>query len=135
MKKTQFTVNLNGVSWWGDNSLNMKFNEHLYIKLFSNLLPDHDYIIVNRKDSVQQRTNTHDCGLYALAFIITLCENEDPCKFKYIQNEMTDHYREMNNNETITKFPTVQLYSTRSQRSQSQNRQEKVSSYMLHLHK
>ena len=62
----------------------MKFNEDLYRKLFSNLLPDHDYIMINRKDTVQQQTNTYDCGVYALAFIISLCEKEDPCKVKNV---------------------------------------------------
>ena len=38
---------------------------------------------------------------------------------------MRDHY-EMNKNENISTFPTVQ-YNTRSQRSHSQNRQEKAS--------
>ena len=52
---------------------------------FSNILPDRDYIMINRKDTVQQQTNRCDCAVYALAFLIFLCENEDLCKLKYIQ--------------------------------------------------
>ncbi len=36
------------------DNLNMKFNEYFYTKLFSNFLPDHDYIMINSKDAVQQ---------------------------------------------------------------------------------
>ena len=60
------------------DSLNMKFNEDLYTKLFSNLLSDHDYIMINLKDTVQQQANAYDCGVHSLAFLISLYKKEDP---------------------------------------------------------
>jgi hypothetical protein len=51
-------IDKTNTTWYLYDSLNMKFNEDLYKKLFSNIFPDHDYIMINIKDSVQQQTNT-----------------------------------------------------------------------------
>ena len=56
---------------------------------------------------MQQQTNV-DCGLYSLAFLISLCENLDPTLIKYDQSKMREHYNTMNNTENNADFPQLQ---------------------------
>jgi hypothetical protein len=59
-------------NWYIYHSLDMRGNQQLFKKLFKNLLPNNDYIIFNYV-KVQQQTNGYDCGLFAVAYAISLC--------------------------------------------------------------
>ena len=47
-------------------------------------------LYVNRLP-VQQQTGTLDCGLFAIAFAVELCDGEDPSKMVFIQEKMCNH--------------------------------------------
>ena len=95
------------------------------------MLPNHDFIILNRKDSVQQQTNSYDCGLYSLAFLISLCDLLDPTSIKFDQSKMREHYISMNSTENITAFPKQQALQ-RPLRMKS-NLKNNESSYVIQL--
>ena len=44
--------------------------------------------ITVRMKNVQSQSGGNDCGLFAIAFAVCLCEGKGPCKFKWSQEHM-----------------------------------------------
>ena len=42
--------------------------------------------------SIQTQKGINDCGLFALANLISICKGIDPCSLKLKQNKMREHY-------------------------------------------
>ena len=68
---------------------------------------------VSRKQKVVEWPNValqkgaFDCGLFAIAFATSLCNDEDPSKVEYQQKLMRSHLAECFNNEHIRKLPVL----------------------------
>ena len=54
--------------------------------------------------NVQQQRGSDDCGLFSLAYFISLYNDEDPTDKLYIQDEMRQHFNLCNANENIEDF-------------------------------
>ena len=81
-----------------------KNRKEVYQRLFNKLIINQNKIIL-KFISVQQQRGYNDCGLFALAFFISLFHNEDPHEKLYIQEEMRKHYTHCKVNENVTDFP------------------------------
>ena len=56
---------------------------------------------------VQQKANSVDCGLYALAFAVSLLHGRDPCQEHYDEGKMRTHFLKCIQTKKITLFPSV----------------------------
>ena len=55
---------------------------------------------------LQQQTNGIDCGLYALAFIVYLLENNKyPTEVSFDQNQMRNHLLKLFESNQVSGFP------------------------------
>lgn len=75
------------------DSLNLKISRSLLLQIAAMFKPADitvSKLYVNRLP-VQQQTGTLDCGLFAIAFAVELCNGEDPSKMVFIQEKMRDH--------------------------------------------
>ena len=70
-------------------------------------------------EEIQQQVGGDDCGLFAIAFAVMLCFNEDPCKATYDQNIMR--------RELVTSFEAMDFekYKT-SMATRDNSKQPKV---------
>ena len=53
----------------------------------------------------QRQNGTNDCGLFAIAFAVSICYGNLPEKFRYAQHEMRKHLFKCLNNGMIEEFP------------------------------
>ena len=54
---------------------------------------------------VQNQIQYNDCGLFALAFAIAICENIEPAQLKFDQNSMRRHFNwTLNNQNSLIQF-------------------------------
>jgi len=67
-------------------------------------LADQKMITVNFVD-VQIQGNGSDCGVYALAFVTSLCCGEDPAKINYASPMSREHLYKCLENQKMTSFP------------------------------
>lgn len=88
-------------------------------KILSKLLPQQNFAIIHY-ENVQQQLGICDCGLFALAFMIALCENIDPSTLRFDQDKMREHYLECNANNKLKQFPYLDKHSNK-QTSKRQN--------------
>ena len=88
--------------WYVCDSM-YKTRRSVYEKLFKKILPHQDNVII-KFVNVQQQRGYDDCGLFALAYFISLFNDEDPSDKLYIQDEMRQHYNNCNTNENIIDF-------------------------------
>ncbi len=56
--------------------------------------------------NVQGQTNSHDCGVHAIATATELTFNCDPVACKWNEGEMRQHLTQCLENDCITRFPT-----------------------------
>ena len=56
--------------------------------------------------TVQQQHNSSDCGLFALAFAVSLCAGNDPSNTTYIQSNLRSHLLSCLDLNDISLFPT-----------------------------
>jgi hypothetical protein len=66
-----------------------------------------DEIKVSTAD-VQTQRGGNDCGLFALEFITSLCENHNPCELNYIQHKLRPHLIKCFESKKISQFPIRQ---------------------------
>ena len=57
--------------------------------------------------SVAKQSGSTDCGLYSIAYCVTLLENKDPCTVAYNQREMRSHLISCFQYKKIDSFPVV----------------------------
>ena len=55
---------------------------------------------------VQKQQGGKDCGLFALAFAVTLCDRQNPSEMSFIQYQIREHLTSCFENNSITPFPT-----------------------------
>ena len=56
---------------------------------------------------MQQQEGTVDCGLFAIANAIEVCQGNNPEHVKFDQEKMRSHLLECLNNEQLTVFPKI----------------------------
>jgi hypothetical protein len=61
-----------------------------FLKSLSEIV-ETDVLIVESM-SIQTQKGINDCGLFALANLISNCKGIDPCILKLKQNKMREHY-------------------------------------------
>lgn len=86
-----------------NDEMNMKYVENLFRKI-SNIEKE---ITVNYA-KVQNQISSNDCGLFALAFTITLCIGRNPCQTFYLQSKMRDHYNKSIKERHFSQFPFIE---------------------------
>ena len=91
------------------NSINL----HKQIAAIMNT--DNEMIRINHID-VQRQTGSNDCGLFAMAFAVTLCMNGDPHLFMYNQLGMRSHLYECFETSYISQFPPPPSHTRRTNR-------------------
>jgi hypothetical protein len=67
-----------------------KVRRSIYQKLFKKLLPQQDSVIIKFMN-VQQQRGSDDCGLFSLAYFISLYNDEDPTDKLYIYKMKCDN--------------------------------------------
>ena len=58
----------------------------------------------NNRD-VQRQEGFNDCGLFALAYMYTLCTVNNPSLCSYTQSKMRDHHNHCVTNKIVEAFP------------------------------
>ena len=80
--------------WNYYSSLNMsqyRKSMDLILCQISKLLPGTDFLILTDKD-VRRQEGFDDCGLFVLAYMLTLCSGQDPSCVTYKQKEMRGNF-------------------------------------------
>ena len=71
-----------------------------------------DEIVIETRN-VQKQLGGSDCGLFALAFITTVLNNQDPTALCFEQNKMRRHLRKCLENKTPLPFPITKRQQRR----------------------
>ena len=66
---------------------------------------------------VQQQRNGTNCGLFALAYAVSLAYGEDPGKVRYDESKMREHLLSCLRNNTLLPFPNKEGYRSTTFRS------------------
>ena len=72
--------------------------------IITKLLRPNESITI-RMINVAKQIGTTECGLYAIAYCISLANGQDPCKVVYDQREMREHMISCFENKKLTSFP------------------------------
>ena len=72
-----------------------------------------------KKLSVQQQKGSHDCGMFATAFMVEVCKGNDPETVFFNQAKMRAHLQKCFETDLLTPFPRARK-STNFLRSQNQ---------------
>ena len=90
-------------------------NEECYRKSISlilgeicQILPEIYHMFFNNRD-VQRQEGFNDCGLFALAYMYTLCSVNNPSLCSYTQSKMRDHHNHCVTNKIFEAFPHTLL--------------------------
>jgi hypothetical protein len=59
-----------------------------------------------------EQYNTEDCGLFALAYAIAICEDKDPSMLVFQQISMRDHFNSVLQRSEITQFKHYEIKPT-----------------------
>lgn len=70
--------------------------------------------------SVQQQVGVKDCGLFAVAFAVELCQKHDPSQVSYDQSKMTAHFISCIKKEHLVAFPWGQRFQEKIPRPKAQ---------------
>ena len=73
------------------------------INFFQVILPNEEKVLVSF-ENVQQQIGGNDCGLFALAFAISLCYNDVPSLMFYDQISLRNHYAKCIEDNEIQSF-------------------------------
>lgn len=79
-------------------------------------------------ENVQFQINSYDCGVYAIAFVISIIFNLCPCTLNFSRTEMRKHLLKIFNDSSLSMFPL--LNSPNTQYSNSSNRQLSHSQFL-----
>ena len=81
------------------------FNDLVYFfKALSEVVSTDCFVVESR--SVQKQKGASDCGLFALANLISICNRLDPSDLIFDQNKMREHY-----NNSIVKFLRENIFT------------------------
>ena len=61
---------------------------------------------------VQQQSDGSACGVFALAYVYTLCQREDPVEIQYDVPKMRPHFLSCLQKKEFTEFPSVKTRHT-----------------------
>jgi len=64
--------------------------------------------------SCQKQDNNYDCGIFAIAFAVSLANGKNPSQITYDPVQLRPHYIDCLNNNELTEFPTKSNMSRRS---------------------
>ena len=64
--------------------------------------------LIIRSLSVQQQVGVKDCGLFAVAFAVEVCQRNDPSKVSYDQGKMRSHFASCLQKGHLITFPRGQ---------------------------
>ena len=70
--------------------------------------------------SVQQQVGVKDCGLFAVAFAVELCQKHDPSQVSYDQRKMRAHFISCLQKEHLVTFPRGQRLQEKIPRPKGQ---------------
>lgn len=76
------------------------------MKLVADLMQSQDKQITFEFVDVKQQRGSSDCGLFALAFITSVCGGVDPAIHNYNQKAMQQHLLECIENDQMKPFPS-----------------------------
>ena len=86
------------------NSLDGRLPKHC-LKLVANLMQSREKSVTVEFVDVQEQKGANDCGLFALAYITSICNGQDPATFLYDQAAMRPHLQECFEKGEMTPFP------------------------------
>ena len=64
--------------------------------------------LIVRSRSVQQQVGVKDCGLFAVAFAVEVCQKNDPSSVSYDQSKMRSHFASCLQKGHLDTFPQGQ---------------------------
>ncbi len=97
------------------------------LKLVADLLQSGDKAITIEFVDVQQQRESNDCGLFALAFITSLCCGVEPSTVIYQQNAMRQHLLACIEGKKLKPFPSTSAWK------KAQDTSDRSASNLLHL--
>ena len=77
------------------------------VKLVADLLQSKEEAITFAFVDVQKQDGGSDCGLFAIAFITSICNGQDPTVLRYNQSAMRSHLLQCIEQGHMTPFPSV----------------------------
>ena len=80
----------------------------LILREIRHIFPETNHMFLNNRD-VQRQEGSNDCGLFALAYMYTLCSGNNPSLCAYTQSKMRDHYNNCITNKYFDAFPQTSL--------------------------
>ena len=89
------------------DSLNGKRFSHEMQKIIASILHPNKTEVLMKVEDVQFQEDGHSCGLFAIAFAVSLCHGDDPRKLVYSQPEMRQHLLTCLQNGEILPFPIL----------------------------
>ena len=69
------------------------------------MLDTTEAMLTIRMQEVQSQSGGADCGVFAIAFAVSLCQGKDPCSISLEQPLMRQHLTECLSNQFMTPFP------------------------------
>lgn len=78
--------------------------------------PDRKSVTIIHRN-VQQQVGIDDCGLFAIAFAVALCNGTDPSSVKFDQSEMRNHVKECIKVGQLSMFPHEKIPTRKSRRT------------------
>ena len=97
--------------WYLYDSLNeegYRKSMSLILGEISQIFPQTNHMFLNNRD-VQRQEGINDCGLFALAYMYTLCSGNNPSLCAYTQSKMRDHYNNCVKKKIFEEFPHTSL--------------------------
>ncbi|CAF2718166.1 unnamed protein product [Rotaria sp. Silwood2] len=101
----------------------LSYPEESLVKFFQDILPNEEKVVLSFA-SVQQQVGGNDCGLFALAFVTSLCYGDIPSVLFYDQKSLRSHYVNCIENNEIQPFPS------KSRRGSTRNNCKLVDLYL-----
>jgi Ulp1 family protease len=113
LKKKVLLTNFDGDldEWHLYDSLNeegYRKSMSLILGEISHIFPETIHMFLNNRD-VQRQEGFNDCGLFALAYMYTLCSGNNPSLYANTQSKMRDHYNNCIKNKYFEAFPHTSL--------------------------
>ena len=69
----------------------LSYPKETWVQFFQDILPDEEKVVLSF-ENVQQQVGNNDCGLFALAFVTSLCYGDIPSLLLYDQKSLRNHY-------------------------------------------
>lgn len=96
----------NEKEWSIYDSLNSIENLKFVKDVLRKIVGKEKQVIINLV-KVQNQVNSNDCGLFAIAFTISLCLGKNPADIFYFQSKMRAHYNNCIEIDDFKEFPFI----------------------------